>query len=47
MMLRYNDPQSLEIDMLNQDNSTDARITSLVNGEWPAQSLGINYTTLS
>lgn len=33
IMLRYDDPQSLETDMLDQDNSTDAWITSLVNGE--------------
>ncbi|KAJ9646315.1 hypothetical protein H2199_002364 [Coniosporium tulheliwenetii] len=47
MMLRYNESQSLEIDMLNTDKPSTARVTTLMNGEWPAQSLGVNYTTIA
>ncbi|KAJ9655394.1 hypothetical protein H2201_008815 [Coniosporium apollinis] len=47
MMLRYNESQSLEIDMLNTDKPSTARVTTLMNGEWPAQSLGVNYTTMA
>ena len=47
MVLRYNESQSLEIDMLNTDKPSSARVTTLINGEWPAQSLGVNYTTIA
>nr|POF21104.1 hypothetical protein CFP56_66518 [Quercus suber] len=33
--LKYNDSSSLSMDMCNQNNPEDARITNLVNGEWP------------
>nr|POF13720.1 hypothetical protein CFP56_02743 [Quercus suber] len=33
--LKYNDSTSLSMDMCNQDNPQDARITNLINGEWP------------
>ncbi|KAG9796957.1 hypothetical protein KCU75_g962, partial [Aureobasidium melanogenum] len=36
----------MEIDMLNNDNPENARITTLVNGEYPSQEYGLNYTIL-
>ncbi|TIA54179.1 hypothetical protein D6C79_01116 [Aureobasidium pullulans] len=46
MMLRFNQTSSMEIDMLNNDNPEKARITTLVNGEYPSQEYGLNYTIL-
>jgi hypothetical protein len=46
MMLQLNQSSSMEIDMLNSDNPSNARITTLINGEYPTQNLGLNYTIL-
>ncbi|KAG9950039.1 hypothetical protein KCU85_g3805, partial [Aureobasidium melanogenum] len=46
MMLHFNESSSMEIDMLNNDNPENARITTLVNGEYPSQEYGLNYTIL-
>lgn len=32
--LMYNSSQSLEMDMCNQNDAKDARVTNLINGEW-------------
>ncbi|CAD0093950.1 unnamed protein product [Aureobasidium vineae] len=46
MMLQFNKTSSMEIDMLNNDNPENARITTLINGEYPSQKYGLNYTIL-
>lgn len=46
MMLEFNQSRSMEIDMLNSDNPDNARITTLINGEYPAEDLSLNYTIL-
>jgi hypothetical protein len=46
MMLQYNDSSSMEIDLLNTNNPNNARITTLINGEYPSQDLSTNYTVL-
>ncbi|GAB7349937.1 hypothetical protein MBLNU459_g0634t1 [Dothideomycetes sp. NU459] len=47
MMLYHNYTSSIEIDMLNTDEASTARMTTLVNGEYPSESLSVNYTTLA
>ncbi|CAD0112592.1 unnamed protein product [Aureobasidium uvarum] len=46
MMLQFNRTSSMEIDLLNNDNPENARITTLINGEYPSQEYGLNYTIL-
>lgn len=46
MMLYQNYSSSIEIDMLNTDVPVTARVTTLVNGEYPSNSLAVNYTVL-
>ncbi len=46
MMVMFNESQSLELDMLNADNADDARLTYLVNGEYPSQQLSTNYSLI-
>ncbi|KAF7508180.1 hypothetical protein GJ744_009477 [Endocarpon pusillum] len=46
LMVVFNDTQSLELDMLNTDNANDARLTYLVNGEYPGQQLSTNYSLI-
>jgi hypothetical protein len=46
MMLQFNKTSSMEIDMLNNDNPENARITTLLNGEYPSEEYGLNYTAL-
>lgn len=47
MSLAYNSSNSLELDMLNQDNASDAYVAQLINGESPSYSLGTNYTIMA
>lgn len=44
MYLKFNDSVSLEMDMLNKNNASNAQIMQLVNGEYPENKLAINYT---
>lgn len=46
LMLRFNSSEAINMDMMNMDDPTDARISYLVNGEWPADNTVTNYTVL-
>jgi hypothetical protein len=46
MLLQFNKTSSMEIDMLNNDNPENARITTLINNEYPSEEYGLNYTAL-
>lgn len=46
MMLYHNYSSSIEIDMVNTDKVSTARMTTLINGEYPLESLSVNYTVL-
>lgn len=46
MFLRFNDSQSINMDICNMNSADQARITQLVNGEWPEYKLSTNYTTI-
>ncbi|KAF2772416.1 hypothetical protein EJ03DRAFT_372162 [Teratosphaeria nubilosa] len=45
-LLRYNASQSLEMDLMNMNDPSDAAVATLVNGEWPASDLKTNFTIL-
>ncbi|KAH9828472.1 Glycosyl hydrolases family 16 [Teratosphaeria destructans] len=45
-LLKYNASQSLEMDLMNMNDPSDATVATLVNGEWPASDLETNFTIL-
>lgn len=46
MFLKYNDSQSLQIDLLNKDAATDAQVMQLINGEYPGNDHALNYSLI-
>lgn len=44
MALAYNSSNSLELDMLNQEDPSDAYVSQMINGEAATYALGLNYT---
>jgi hypothetical protein len=46
MYLQYNDSSVVQMDMLNKDMAPDAQIMQTVNGEWPENSLAVNYSII-
>lgn len=47
MLLDYNRTSKLEIDMINGNAPEQARITTLMNGEFPGYGVSVNYSTLT
>lgn len=44
MFLKYNDSQSLQVDLLNKDAASDAQVMQLINGEYPGNEHALNYS---
>lgn len=47
MIIQYNETENIEMDMLNTDKPENARITTLIEREFPNQNLGVNYSTIA
>jgi hypothetical protein len=47
MIFRYNETQQWEMSLLNTDEPQTAWLATLLAGEFPDRSLGVNYSTLS
>ncbi|KAK4994226.1 hypothetical protein LTR66_005696 [Elasticomyces elasticus] len=47
MMLYFNESNSISIDMMNMNTPEKARMTTLINGEYPSQSVSTNYSTIA
>lgn len=46
MTMEYNETESITINAMNTDNSTNARVSTLLHSEFPSPSLGVNFSTL-
>ncbi|KAI5363346.1 Putative glycoside hydrolase family 16, concanavalin A-like lectin/glucanase domain superfamily [Septoria linicola] len=46
MYMKYNSTQDVEIDLLNMNNASLARVMQTVNGEYPTYGLAVNYTDI-
>lgn len=46
MFLKYNDPQSVEVALMNTDDVGAAWVGNFMNGEFPTYASGTNYTIL-
>jgi hypothetical protein len=47
MLMRYNSSEGFNVDFMNMDDSADACITNLINGEWPSNDTITNFTTIA
>ena len=47
MMLPFNESDSIELDLMNTDEASTGRVATLLNGEYPDSSLGVNYSLIS
>ncbi|KAI7231781.1 hypothetical protein KC330_g6247 [Hortaea werneckii] len=45
-MLRYNGSEALNVDLMNMMDWRDARVSYLINGEWPSEDSVTNYTVM-
>lgn len=46
MMLPFNESDSIELDLLNTNQASTARVATLLDGEYPDVSLGVNYSLI-
>lgn len=44
--LYYNSSEGLEMDFMNMNEPSDAKVSALVNGEWPETNICTNFSTL-
>ncbi|RAL61801.1 hypothetical protein DID88_002864 [Monilinia fructigena] len=47
MMFRYNDTESMEINIMNTNQNSTSWVTSLIHSEFPDLSLGTNFSTFA
>lgn len=46
MFTQYNDSQSISMDLCNMNDANQARVTQLINREYPSYDLSTNYTVI-
>ncbi|KAF2090793.1 glycoside hydrolase family 16 protein, partial [Saccharata proteae CBS 121410] len=46
MRVQFNETESVEINMMNTDDYGSGWVNTIMQGEWPDRSLGVNYTTI-
>ncbi|KAM3424312.1 hypothetical protein BST61_g11151 [Cercospora zeina] len=46
MYVKYNASQDVELDLLNMNNASLAKVMQTVNGEYPSSGLAVNYTDI-
>ena len=46
MFMKYNVSQDVEIDLLNMNNASLARVMQTINGEYPNYGIAVNYTDI-
>ncbi|KAF2217217.1 hypothetical protein CERZMDRAFT_32291 [Cercospora zeae-maydis SCOH1-5] len=46
MYVKYNASQDVELDLLNMNNASLAKVMQTVNGEYPSTGLAVNYTAI-
>lgn len=46
MIIEFNDTQSITLNLQNEDEPSTAWVSTLINGEFPDRSLGIDYSVV-